>query len=368
MPENFDRGGQEPKNPKEKLEREKNLEVASVSTTEYRRGIPLPNDLKKLAQALDTFAYGVGEASNATRNDYRRTANTSFNVAFHQMDNPRYSEASPVGEKKEGPYSTNPFIDGIVKGVEEAGSKGREKWSKSYDYDGQGRFHKTSVDVDFDKQNEALILGLSAAYVGDKVEEELATSLGVERAVSSMGVKIELPEMADQDLALPLEQRQSFRLDCTPLANVINSVLEKFRGQKSEIKPEDLVSAFMKKSEYNEDEGSFTVSLGSGMSLTLNISGGSRFVYPTDKKGWDNLVDTRKADGTAIVLPFPTRDVIDEPVTDHGKPPKQIKNYTLTMRIERESESKYSRLSLHTKDQLEKAKAVTEFIWNLFGK
>lgn len=331
MQEQFDRGEQ--KNPQEKLEREKNLEIASISTTEYRRGIPLQNDLKKLAQALDTFEYGVGEAS-----------------------------------EKEGPYSTNPFIDGIVRGVEKAQSNGREKWSKSYDYDGQGRFYKTSVDVDFDKQNEALILRLYAAYVGDKVEEKLAKNLGVERAVSSMCVKIELPEMADQDLKVPLEQRQSFHLDCAPLANAINSTLERFSDKKSEIKPEDLVNAFMKKSKDNEDEGSFTVSLGSGMSLTLDINGGYRFVYPTDEKGWENLVDTRKAEGTEIVLPFPTGSDIDEPVTDYSEERKQIKNYTLTMSIRRESESEYSRLPLHTKEQLEKAKAVTEFIKGQFGK
>src|SRR3989338_9861124 len=114
MPKKLELGEPESKDPQEKLE------VASVATTEYRGGIPLPNDLNILAQALDTFAGGVGGASSATRNDYGRTANTSFNVAFHNMDNPRYSEASPVGEKKEGPYSTNPFIDGIVKSVEEA--------------------------------------------------------------------------------------------------------------------------------------------------------------------------------------------------------------------------------------------------------
>lgn len=351
-------------------EHEKSLEIASISTAEYRSGIPIPNnDFGALAKALETYAYGVGEASNATRNDYRRTANTSFNVASHKMDNPRYTEASPAEAKKEGPYSTNPFIDGIVKAAEEAHrDKKRGQWSKSYDYDGQGRFHKTSVDVAFDRENNALVLGLSAAYVGDKVEEELATALGTERAISSMGVKVELPDMADQDLSVPLEQRQTFRLDCAPLATAINSVVQKFGDPKMQFKPEDLAKAFMKKSKYNEDEGSFSVSLGDGISLSLSINGGYRFVYPKGEKGWENLVDTRKIEGSTLVLPFPTRSDIDEPLTDYSNPPKQIKNYSIAASIGRESEDRYSRLPIHTKEQLEKGRAVVEYLKEQLGE
>jgi len=348
---------------------EKSLNVATVTPTEYRGGIPIQNnDFKGLAIALEIYANGVGGASNATRHDYQLNRFASFGAAMHNLNNPNYADVSPKG-KKEGSYSENPFIDGIVRAAKEAQLDIKtSQWSISYDDDGQGRFHKTSVYVKFDRQNKTLILGLNAAYAGDKVEVELAAAIGVERAVSSKGVRLELPEMPDQDLSVPLEKRQTFRLDCTPIAGVINAVVKKFSDEKVQFRPEDLVSAFMKKSEYNEDEGSFTVSLGNGMCLSLDINGGKRFVYPSSEKGWKNLVDTRKADGSELVLPFPTKSDIYEPVTDHGDDPKKINNYTLTMSVKRESEKSHSQLPMHTTKQLEQAESVVKFIEEQFKK
>lgn len=352
-----------------KSSRERRLEVDTVTVTEHRGGIPiLNNDFRALAKALERYALGVGNASNATRSDYQRNTFASFGATIHNLDNPNYADVSPKG-KQEGPYSNNPFIDGIVKAAEKAQLDTLSTaWSNHYDYDGQGRFHKTTVLVEFDRENEALILGLSAADVGSISTEELATAMGVEQAVESIKVRLELPEMPDQDLSVPLEQRQTFRLDCTPIAGVIKALVETFSDKKVQFKPEDLVSAFMKKSKYNEDEGSFTVSLGNGMLLTLSIEGGDRFVYPSGEKGWENLVDTREAEGSELVLPFPTR-FNNKPVTDFGDVPIQTKNYTLIMSVGTNSPGGYELpLPMHTTVQLEKARAVAKFIDEEFKK
>jgi hypothetical protein len=361
---------EEPINPQEK--REGGLEVVTVSRIENRHGIPIPNnDFDKLAKVLETYACGVGEASNATRNDYLRNT-AGFGAVVDYLHNPNYAGVSPKGAKQEESYSTNPFIERIVKAAKEAHrDPKRDRWFIHYDYDGWGRFLKTSVSVGFDRRNNTLILGLYAAYVGDKVEKELAAALGVERAISSMGVKLELPEMSDQDLSVPLDKRPTFRLNCAPIAEVINAVVEKFgdRGdRKVQFKPEDLVNAFMRKSKYNDDEGSFAVSLGDGMRLSLGIAGGDRFVFHPGESGWENLVDTRKAEGPVLVLPFPVRLETNRPVTDYGDPPRQIRNYTLTFNVGGELDERGSVLPLHTREQLDRANAVVKFIQEQFQK
>lgn len=358
-----------PEHEKRNNEGGENFEIVSIHTAEYRGGIPiLNNDFNALARALEIYAEGVGPASNVTRDDYLRTARTSFNVALHFLTNPQYTEASPVKPGKKYEYSSNPFINDIVKKVREAyDDKKINGWSRSYDYDGQGRFHKTSVSVDFDRTNNALILRLYAAYVGDRVEKELATALGIERGVGSMVLTARLPDMPDQDLAVPLEQRPRFRLDCTPLAAIVNSVIRTHTNLKP-FSPEDLALAFMKKNKFNEDEGRFTVGLGDDLALTLEIHGGYRFVFPSGKRGWENLVDTRIVKGSILELPFPTGPDVDKPLMDYSNPPKQIRNYSLEAVVHRESEDKYSRLPLHTTTQLNKGRAIIEQLRTEFQK
>lgn len=384
MSEKFEPVEQESKRPVQvgEQEHEKNLEIASITTTEVCRGIVL-TDLNELAHTLEAYADGVGEASDATRDDYMRTARSSTNVGIHGIFNPRYAEASPADTEQGGAYSTNPFIDEIVKGVEEARSNGKKEWSRHYDYDGQGRFHKTTVKVSFDEENHALILELNAAYVGDKVEEELAKALGVERAVRSMGVKIELPEMPHQDLSVPLEERETFRLDCAPIARVIDSVNKKFCGRDYDLTADTFVGIFMARNKFNHDMSScYGLSLGNGMRLNFGLNGGSRFVWPPttpvgerNDDNRDNIVDTRRAEGTEIVLPYPTEEDSDKLAVTRDGEPKQIRNYTITFNIAPEpvgTEPDFSRLTkeqpLLTTEQSEKAKAIIEYIQEQLAK
>ena len=78
-----------------------------------------------------------------------------------------------------------------------------EKWNKvqeskdadasasvgfSFDYDGAGHFHKTSGDIKITK--EGLVLTLNAAYVGDQVEDQLASALGKKRGLQSATISV----------------------------------------------------------------------------------------------------------------------------------------------------------------------------------
>jgi hypothetical protein len=58
----------------------------------------------------------------------------------------------------------------------------------SFDYDGAGHFHKSHGDIEITK--DGLVLTLGAAYVGDQVEDTLATALGKKRGLRSATIKV----------------------------------------------------------------------------------------------------------------------------------------------------------------------------------
>lgn len=346
------------------------LEIASFTENEYRSGIPIPNDdFHKLAQALEIYAGGVGRASNATRDDYQRNQWASFHIAMHGLSNPQYADVKPDSKPFEGPFSTNRFINDIVTAARDAYQANRDGWSKHFDYDGQGRFHKTTVEVDFDRDNHTLILELNAAYVGKEVEEELAASLGVERAINHMSLSLRLPDMADQDLTVPFSERQTFRLDCEPIAQAINHVVKNFGIKSKPISGTEVADLLMRKSEYNEDKGVIKVIIGI-VTLRIGISGAQRFAWLTEEYGWENLKDTRIQDGSAILLPFPADHMnIDQPLLDYSQPRKPIRHYGVYFDVRRTSSSDYSGLAMHTfsRREMDAARMVIEDVKEAFG-
>lgn len=346
------------------------LEIASYTESEYRSGIPIPNDdFHQLAQALEIYAGGVGKASNATRDDYQRNQLASFPIAMHGLSNPQYVDVKPDSNPFEGSFSTNRFINDIVTSARVAYQANRDGWSKRFDYDGQGRFHKTTVEVNFDRDNHTLILKLNAAYVGKEVEEELAASLGVERAINHMSLSLRLPEMADQDFTVPFSERQTFRLDCEPIAQAINHVVKNFGIKSKPISGTEVADLLMRKSEYNEDKGDIKVIIGI-VTLRIRITGAQRFAWLTDKPGWENKKDTRIQDGSAILLPFPADHMnINQPLLDYSEPRRQIKHYQLDFDVRRTSSSDYSGLPMHTfsRREMDAARMVVEDVKEALG-
>lgn len=64
----------------------------------------------------------------------------------------------------------------------------------SFDYDGAGHFHKSNGEVRITKQGVELTL--SAAYVGDQVEDQLAGALGVKRGLRSASIEVPVNQTA----------------------------------------------------------------------------------------------------------------------------------------------------------------------------
>lgn len=154
----------------------------TVHHSECLRGIPLVG-MDSVKSALQKFSDGV-RGSNATTQQLA----TDGNPIAMMM------KMAYVDSGGEGSFLKELFAD------IEASLKKRDKYSRHYDYDGVGSFFKTTVEVT-KLPNNIFLLGLNAAYVGDKVEVSLAEALGVERALSWAATTIELPVVGNLFIA-----------------------------------------------------------------------------------------------------------------------------------------------------------------------
>jgi hypothetical protein len=148
----------------------------TVRRSECLTGIPLVG-MDSVKAALQKFSEGV-RGSSATTQQLAIDGNP-----FAMVMKMAYMDAG-----REGPFLKNLFAD------IEATLKGRDRYSRHYDYDGVGSFFKTTVAVT-KLPNDVLVLGLNAAYVGGRVEASLAEALGVERALCWTAVNAVLPSV-----------------------------------------------------------------------------------------------------------------------------------------------------------------------------
>lgn len=153
-------------------------------------GIPLTG-WENIRAALDIFASGKPRRSRATE-DHNLKAFTEM----HPLAGMLFLQAN---NREPG----NSFVDRLLEEAEPA-IKERGRWGRHYDYDGQGSFHKTSVEikditpVDADASDGLYLLGLNAAYVGKGVEDGLAEYLGVEQGLQRKSVHVKLEPDGDQ--------------------------------------------------------------------------------------------------------------------------------------------------------------------------
>lgn len=162
------------------------MKVTNVKVEHYNRGIPLKG-WKSVRIALITYSQGHTASSQATR------------------DNLIAATAQVGGAMGLGIYSLFDHARGsassfVMEMLEEAESalKSRDSWSRHYDYDGVGIFHKTSVDISIlDRKEDLYMLEVSAAYVGTKPEAGLAEELGIPQALRRYSVIVQVrPEDA----------------------------------------------------------------------------------------------------------------------------------------------------------------------------
>lgn len=157
------------------------LNVTGVEISEYRGGIPL-SGWQSVEAALETFASGRTKKSRATQQnieDHVENVGGGIGLGLYFLTLARMDRDSFVGD--------------LLKEAQEA-LKGRDRWSRHYDYDGLGTvFFKTTVEIDrIPDLQEGYLLGLNAAYVGKEVEDGLSETLGVEQGLHRKSVSVKL--------------------------------------------------------------------------------------------------------------------------------------------------------------------------------
>jgi len=150
------------------------MKITGVSVNECRRYVPLKG-WESVTKALTDFASGA--------TCHSRSAETK---SINDIGESSADGAMAVGLYLYAGALTGGRSDFVDRLLAEAKTKlsSKDGFSKSYDYDGVGAFHKTIVDIKvLDRKQDLYGIGLYAAYVGEKPEEGLAAHLGFPRTL-----------------------------------------------------------------------------------------------------------------------------------------------------------------------------------------
>jgi hypothetical protein len=165
----------------------KELEITDFSVSEYRKGVLFAHP-EQLEHAL--VMYGDGSYPTPGGETALEHNDTAFAEAHGSLGGALFSLAARSGDMREFVSSriTDKVQDKYKQVQKSRKSDASERVHFSFDYDGAGHFHKTSGEVSITK--EGLELTLSAAYVGDKVEDQLASALQMKRGLRSAAIEI----------------------------------------------------------------------------------------------------------------------------------------------------------------------------------
>ncbi len=237
------------------------LNITNVAISEYRSGIPLQG-WESVTSALNTYSKGGSRSSRATRNDLEK------NVA-------EMGGGLGLGLLflSQGPRSA--FVEDMLQEAK-AGVDSRGRWERHYDYDGQGVFHKTTVEVQkLAEVNNGYLLGLNAAYVGKAVEDGLAETLGVEQGLQWKSVKVELAPDGKQ-----------FVIDYDAVAEKLQPVLaelERPRG-RAKLIGSDIVRHILDTHSYAHYHEALPLGVKDGVEVTFQQGEvGDRYDMETDR-------------------------------------------------------------------------------------
>jgi hypothetical protein len=287
--------------------------------------------------ALNTFASGASRGSRATE----------------QHNIQAFSELNPLGGFLF--LQANNLVSGssfVHKMLEEAktGIQDRGKWSRHYDYDGQGVFHKTTVEITGLKEpKETYVLELNAAYVGKEVEDGLAAHLGIEQGLQRKSANIQIAPDGDQvhiDFDKVLAKLKGIELEKATaalsktesllnLARMTDGIHALFAEPNPAHEPhpltgQDVMNYFMTTDDHGSEPDPLILGSKGEVELTLSLGIGRRFVYD------HGLRSDSKWIGKGSVLSAPVS-------TDYEE--KKITPY-LNITAQRASKEKYSRLPI----------------------
>jgi len=246
--------------------------TSNVSAQQSYRLIPLTG-WDNVVAAVTLYATGSLPSSHVTQDrlekDMSRSDRTG-GLATALM----VVATSIISKEKQG------FHEKMLDEAKEA-LKTRNGWSRSYDYDAQGTaFFKSNVSINvIDREKEVFTLGIYAAYVGDKPEEELAQNLKTERAMQWSSVSV-------QTESLPGDR---FSFDFEAILRKLDKALD-----TKKITGKNVVAAIMRAGESSDP--SFVLGKVKGFVITLALGRVERrFKYDKGEKS-----DTWKARGAVL--------------------------------------------------------------------
>lgn len=148
------------------------MKIIDISGGEKRRGIPIKG-WNGVRMALQAYAEGKSRGARLTTDHQHQALEQSYgglsattSIYFNAIRS-----------------NVDAFVERMLTAAE-ANIKKYGHWRHSYDYDGQGNFLKTNVEIRlWDKKEDIYVLELYAAYVGDEPEKGLAELLGVSRTL-----------------------------------------------------------------------------------------------------------------------------------------------------------------------------------------
>ncbi|HPR09577.1 hypothetical protein KDA06_02665 [Candidatus Saccharibacteria bacterium] len=163
------------------------FEVKDFEVTENRRGILFAHP-EQLEHALVMY----GDGSYPTPGD--KTALEHNDEAFTEAHGPLggalFSLMARSGDMRE--FVKNRITDKVQRkweDVQQSDDTNAEEFAGfDFDYDGAGHFHKTGGDITITKSG--IELKMHAAYVGDGVEDQLASALQTKRGLRSASITV----------------------------------------------------------------------------------------------------------------------------------------------------------------------------------
>src|SRR3989338_1431573 len=162
------------------------MQITSVVGSENCRGIPLKG-WDSVKAALQAYSEGKARGARATTNHQAE--------AIEQMGGGLAVGLMLYAGALAG--SPDAFVERMLQEAETA-IRRNSRWNRHYDYDGQGNFFKTTVEIELrDKDEDVYVLNVHAAYVGDAPEQGLADFLGVPRTLLSKSVVVTTEPLDD---------------------------------------------------------------------------------------------------------------------------------------------------------------------------
>ncbi len=250
-------------NHKESVKIEKVIQISNT------RDIPLEG-WTNVVEALIAYDSGRPSGSRATQDQFHRDIGGSKNGGL------ALAMAVNVGVR-----NAQGFVKKLLDDMEVV-LKSRDRFFQDFDYDGMGTsFFKTSVEVNvIDRKKELYLLGLNAAYVGDKPEEELAKYLGIERALYSQQVVVQVGSLAGGRCEFDFE-----------------AILRKLDGvlDSKKVKGEEVVRVFLDADRWDTPHYQFKTE--EGLTVTLGFGRVERRIKVDNKR---NETDTWRAHGSIL--------------------------------------------------------------------